>query len=77
MAPFLGRTVSELVRPIEPVTNLRPHLRAVAEKSNSGDQNHVRLSAVIGQLPSLADDYRELERMLPISGSLTRLPCAS
>jgi Zn-dependent peptidase ImmA (M78 family)/DNA-binding XRE family transcriptional regulator len=67
LAPFLGRTVNELVRPVEPVTDLQPHLRAVADKSKSGDQNHARLNAAIDQLQSLAEDYRELERMMNAS----------
>ena len=32
LASFFGRKVNELVRPGEPVTDLQPHLRAVAEK---------------------------------------------
>ena len=64
LAPFLGRTVNELVRPVTPVTDLQPHLRAVADKSKSGDQNHRRLNTAIDQLQSLAEDYRELERMV-------------
>ena len=64
MAAFLGRTVNELVRPAAPVTDLQPHLRAVADKSKSGDQNLRRLNTAIDQLQSLAEDYRELERMV-------------
>jgi len=64
LASFLGRKVNELVRPSEPVTDLQLHLRAVADKMKSGDQNHSRLNAAIDQLQSLAEDYRELERMM-------------
>ena len=32
LASFFGRKVNELVRPGEPVTDLQPHLRAVADK---------------------------------------------
>jgi len=64
LASFLGRKVNELVRPSEPVTDLQLHLRAVADKMKSGDQNHGRLNAAIDQLQSLAEDYRELERMM-------------
>ena len=64
LASFLGRKVNELVRPSEPVTDLQPHLRAVADKMKSGDQNHGRLNVAIDQLQSLAEDYRELERMM-------------
>ena len=41
LASFFGRKVNELVRPGEPVTDLQPHLRAVADKMKSGDQNQV------------------------------------
>ena len=64
LASFLGRKVNELVRPSEPVTDLQLHLRAVADKMKSGDRNHGRLNAAIDQLQSLAEDYRELERMV-------------
>ena len=64
LASFFGRKVNELVRPSEPVTDLQPHLRALADKMKSGDQNHGRLNAAIDQLQSLAEDYRELERMM-------------
>lgn len=64
LASFFGRKVNELVRPSDPVTDLQPHLRAVADKMKSGDRNHDRLNAAIDQLQSLAEDYRELERMM-------------
>ena len=64
MAPFLGRTVNELVRAVEPVSDLQPHLRAVADRSKPGDRNDQRLNTAIDQLQSLAEDYRELEPMV-------------
>jgi Zn-dependent peptidase ImmA (M78 family)/transcriptional regulator with XRE-family HTH domain len=64
LASFFGRKVNELVRPGEPVTDLQPHLRAVAEKMKANDQDHGRLSAAIDQLQSLTEDYLELERMM-------------
>ncbi len=36
LASFFGRQVNELVRPGEPVTDLQPHLRAVADKMKTG-----------------------------------------
>src|SRR5271156_863344 len=45
LAPFFGRTVNELVRSVQPVTDLQPHLRALADKSKCDDQSHRRLSA--------------------------------
>ena len=38
LASFLGRKVHELVRPTEPVVDLQPHLRAVAEKMKGADE---------------------------------------
>ena len=64
LALFLGRTVNELVRRVEPVTDLQPHFRAVAEKSKSGVRDSAGLSGAIEQFQSLAEDYRELERMM-------------
>jgi Zn-dependent peptidase ImmA (M78 family)/DNA-binding XRE family transcriptional regulator len=64
LAPYLGRTVNELVRPVEPVTDLQLHLKAIADKSKSGEQSHRLLNTAIDQLQSLAEDYRELERIV-------------
>src|SRR5215207_906201 len=38
LAPYLGKKVNDLVRPTEPVVDLQPHLRAVAEKMKRGDE---------------------------------------
>src|SRR5438132_2375885 len=62
LAAFLGRKVHELVRPTEPIVNLQPHLRAVAEKMKSADQE--ALNAAIDELQRLAEDYRDLERLM-------------
>ena len=64
LASFFGRKVNELVRPGEPVTDLQPHLRAVADKMKTGDQFQARLNAAIDQLQALAEDYLELERLM-------------
>ncbi|MFN0050632.1 MAG: ImmA/IrrE family metallo-endopeptidase [Planctomycetales bacterium] len=61
LAPFLGRKVHELVRPTEPVVDLQPHLRAVAERMTGA--NEAGLHAAIDELQRMAEDYRELERM--------------
>src|SRR6516165_8573481 len=63
LATFFGRKVNELVRPSEPVADLQPHLRAVADKMSTGEKNQIALNAAIDQLQSLAEDYRELERI--------------
>lgn len=62
LAPFLGKQVNDLVRPTEPVVDLQPHLRAVAEKMKGTDE--AALQAAIADLQELAEDYRELERMM-------------
>ena len=64
LASFFGRKVNELVRPGEPVTDLQPHLRAVADKMKTGDEFQARLNAAIDQLQALAEDYLELERLM-------------
>ena len=62
LAPFLGKSVNELVRPTEPVVDLQPHLRAVAERMKGTDES--ALQPAIADLQELAEDYRELERMM-------------
>lgn len=62
LAGFLGRKVNDLVRPSEPVIDLQPHLRAVAERMKDADQR--ALDAAIEELQRLAEDYRDLERLL-------------
>ncbi len=61
LASFLGRKVNELVRPTEPVVDLQPHLRAVAERMKGADE--AALDAAIDELQRLAEDYRDLETM--------------
>src|SRR3954469_21389747 len=62
LASFLGRKVNELVRPSEPVGDLQPHLRAAAEKMKDADREG--LDAAIDALQRLAEDYRELEKLM-------------
>jgi Zn-dependent peptidase ImmA (M78 family)/DNA-binding XRE family transcriptional regulator len=62
LAPFLGRTVHDLVRPTEPVVDLQPHLRAAVEKMKGADE--AALNAAIDELQRLAEDYRDLERLM-------------
>ncbi len=62
LASFFGRQVNELVRPGEPVTDMQPHLRAVADRLKPADRTG--LDAAIGDLQALAEDYRELERIM-------------
>ena len=65
LALFLGKKVNDLVRPTEPVVDLQPHLRAVAEKMKGTDE--AALQAAIADLQELAEDYRDLERMMNAS----------
>ena len=60
LAGFFGRTVNELVRPTKPVT-LEPHLRAAVNQSRPESPE---LNAAIAAFQRLAEDYRELERLL-------------
>src|SRR3984893_6018426 len=62
LAAFLGRKVHDLVRPTEPVVDLQPHLRAIAERMKGADE--AALNVAIDELQGLAEDYMELERML-------------
>jgi Zn-dependent peptidase ImmA (M78 family)/transcriptional regulator with XRE-family HTH domain len=62
LAGFLGRKVNDLVRPTEPVTDLQPHLRAVAERMKGADE--AALNVAIDELQRLAEDYLDLERMM-------------
>lgn len=64
LASFFGRKVNELVRCGEPVTDLQPHLRAVAEKMKSSDRFQAGLNDSIDQLQRLAEDYVELEKLM-------------
>lgn len=62
LAAFLGRKVHDLVRPTEPIVDLQPHLRAVAERMKESDE--VALNNAIDEFQRLAEDYRELERIM-------------
>jgi len=62
LASFLGRQVHELVRPTEPIVGLQLHLRAVAEKMKGADEE--ALNVAIDQLQRLAEDYRDLEKLM-------------
>src|SRR4051812_46641427 len=42
LAPFFGKKVNDLVRPTEPVVDLQPHLRAVAERMKDTDEAALR-----------------------------------
>lgn len=60
LAPFLGRTVNELVRQGHPVA-LEPHLRAAVDQSRPESPE---LFEAITAFERFAEDYRELETLL-------------
>ena len=60
LARLYGRSVHELVRPGEPMADLQPHLRAVAQRMEADDG---QLTAAIASLQRFAEDYAELERI--------------
>jgi Zn-dependent peptidase ImmA (M78 family)/transcriptional regulator with XRE-family HTH domain len=62
LAGYFGRSVHQLVRPGEPVIELQPHLRAVAQRMKTGGDEQ-ELAQAIGAFQQLAEDYRELERL--------------
>jgi Zn-dependent peptidase ImmA (M78 family)/transcriptional regulator with XRE-family HTH domain len=62
LASYFGRKVHELVRPTEPVVDLQPHLRAAVEKKKGMDE--AALNAAIDELQRLAEDYRDLEKLM-------------
>jgi Zn-dependent peptidase ImmA (M78 family)/DNA-binding XRE family transcriptional regulator len=62
LASFLGRKIHELVRPTEPVVDLQPHLRAAVEKMKGVDE--AALNAAIDEFQRLAEDYRDLEKLM-------------
>lgn len=62
LAAYFNRTVHEFVRPSEPVADLQPHLRAVADKMKATDEQE--LLSGIDELQRLAEDYLELEELL-------------
>src|ERR1700722_9647293 len=51
LAGFFGRKVYDLARPTEPVMDLQPHLRAVAEKMKGTDEK--ALHAAIDEMQRL------------------------
>ena len=61
LAGFFGRRVHDLVLQSEPVADLQPHLRAVAERMQAGDSE---LDKGIAELQQFAEYYRELERLM-------------
>jgi Zn-dependent peptidase ImmA (M78 family)/DNA-binding XRE family transcriptional regulator len=61
LAAFFGKRVHELMRQAEPITDLQPHLRAVADRMQAGGGE---IDQAIAELQRFAEDYRELERIM-------------
>lgn len=64
LAKLYGQKVSDIVRPGEPLADLQPHLRAVAQQMKVEDSE---IAAGIAALQRFAEDYRRLERILRVS----------
>lgn len=62
LAPFFGKAVHDLVRPTEPVVDLQVHFRMAVERARPADQQ--ALKAANEEFRLLAEDYRDLERMM-------------
>ncbi len=63
LASLYGRKVNDLVRPGEPVGDLQPHLRAVAQRLKADD---VEIVDAIAALQRFAEDYHRLEGLLNV-----------
>ena len=63
LASLYGRKVSDLVRPGEPLTDLQPHLRAVAQQMKADDAG---IAEAITALQRFAEDYHRLEKLLNV-----------
>jgi len=64
LASLYGRKVNEIVRAGEPLADLQPHLRAVAQEMNADD---AEVGQAISALQRFAEDYNRLERILNVS----------
>lgn len=63
LASLYGRKVSDIVRPGEPLTDLQPHLRAVAKQMKADGAG---IADAISALQEFAEDYHRLEKLLNV-----------
>lgn len=63
LASLYGRKVNDVVRPGEPMGDLQPHLRAVAQQMKENDAG---IAEAISALQKFAEDYHRLERLLNV-----------
>lgn len=61
LASLYGQTVHELVRPGEPVSDLRPHLHAAVNKVEPGN---AEMEQAVKDLQQFAEKYHELETLM-------------
>lgn len=71
LASLYGRQVHELLRPGEPIVDLQPHLRAVAQRVEAEDPE---LLQAISGLQRFAEDYRRLEEIMNVPLKLNYPP---
>lgn len=71
LAALYGRKVNDLVRPGEPLADLRPHLRAVAQEMQMAEGE---VEQAISALQRFAEDYCRLERILQVPLQLNYPP---
>lgn len=64
LAGLYGQKVSDIVRPGEPLADLQPHLRAVAQQMKA---EAPEVTQGIAALQRFAEQYRRLERLLSVS----------
>jgi len=63
LAELYGRKVNDIVRPGEPLADLQPHLRAVAQEMQA---NETEVAQAIAALQQFAEDYNRLEQLLEV-----------
>lgn len=63
LAELYGRKVNDIVRPGEPLADLQPHLRAVAQEMKADE---TEVAQAIAALQQFAEDYNRLERILDV-----------
>jgi Zn-dependent peptidase ImmA (M78 family)/DNA-binding XRE family transcriptional regulator len=63
LCALYGRKVNEIVRPGEPLADLQPHLRAVAQQMKADD---AELLKAIADLQRFAENYNHLEKILKV-----------
>jgi Zn-dependent peptidase ImmA (M78 family)/DNA-binding XRE family transcriptional regulator len=63
LASLYKKTVNEIVRPGEPLADLQPHLRAVAQEMKADE---TETAQAICALQKFAEDYNRLERLLGV-----------